>query len=413
MLKTLLAGLLLAIAWLVFVAYAAFEGVWMRPIAPSGDSQAFFQHAVRNLETSNPGATSLLMLEDGVIVAEFHHDPKGAVDGDTMFAAASVSKWMTAYAMMTLIADGKADLDTPVNDYLSRWQLPADARNEGVTIRRLLSHTAGLNDGLGFGEYAADETLPLLEDELTKPRTSSGRPARITVMEEPGTEWQYSGGGYLLLELLIEEISGQTFEDYTEAAVYHPLGMARTGYDLIDSYENNAGVREADGNRIAGYKYASSAATALVTSSSDLAKFIHAHIGTGISNPPLSQKYTRSMRAPHGRRAGFDIWGLGTILYAPTEGGDFIFGHDGANEPGINAAIRINPENSSAVVIMVSGHPTLATNIGSDWVFWQSGYPDLFATDAVLSSMLIPGLVGALGIAGLTLLLGVAWRGKR
>ena len=62
---------------------------------------------------------------------------------------------------------------------------------------------------------------------------------------------------------------------------------------------------------------------------------------------------------------------------------------------------------------MVSGHPTLATNIGSDWVFWQSGYPDLFATDAVLEQHADPWLVGALGIAGLTLLLGVAWRGKR
>ena len=100
---------------------------------------------------------------------------------------------MAAHAMMTLVADGRADLDVPVNRYLTRWQLPVgEFGNEGVTIRRLLSHTAGFADDLGFGDYGADETLPDLEVELTNPRASSEMPVDIRVSLQPGTQWRYS-----------------------------------------------------------------------------------------------------------------------------------------------------------------------------------------------------------------------------
>jgi hypothetical protein len=135
-----------------------------------------------------------------------------------------------------------------------------------------------------------------------------------------------------------------------------------------------------------------------VISGSDLAKFVAAQIGATAANAPLSPDWVEAMRAPHGRSAGFDIWGLGTILYAPSRSGDFIFGHDGANEPAINTAARLNPENGDALIVLVSGHPSLASSIGSDWVFWQSGTPDLFSTDDVLASMLPPGLAGTLVI---------------
>ena len=407
MLKVAATAAIAVIAWLGFVGYAAFGGLWISPVVAEGDTEAFFENAVQNLQENNRGAASLLMIEDGVIVKEFHDGPEDNINRDTVFAAASMSKWLAAYAMMTLVADGRADLDAPVAKYLTRWQLPVgDFGNEGVTIRRLLSHTAGFTDGLGFGDSAGDETLPDLEDELDNPRASSGMPVEIRVNLEPGTEWRYSGGSYLLLELLVEEISGQAFEDYLQEAVFEPLEMSRTGYGFIDTYANSAGSLRTDGARMTGHQYASSAATALVTSSSDLAKFVFAQIGTGAASAPLSPEVVTSMRAPHGRNSGFDIWGLGTILYAPTGNGDFIFGHDGANEPAINAAARLNPENESALIVLVSGHPSLATNIGSDWVFWQSGYPDLFATDAVFASMVVPGLAGTLVIFTLAVLLG-------
>ncbi|KZX60300.1 hypothetical protein A3709_11965 [Halioglobus sp. HI00S01] len=324
-----------------------------------------------------------------------------------------MSKWLAAYAMMALVADGRADIDAPVGKYLTRWQLPSsEFANEAVTIRRLLSHTAGFTDGLGFGDYTADETLPELEDELSNPRASTGEPVQIRVNIEPGTECNYSGGSYLLLELLVEEVSGQSFEDFVQATVLDPLEMTRSGYRAIDTCTNSAGSLDTDGARQVGFQYASSAATAMVTSSADMAKFVLAQIGSTAASAPLSPEFAKSMRAPLGRSLGFDIWGLGTILYAPTGNGDFIFGHDGANDPAINTAARLNPESGDALVILVSGQSSLATTLGSDWVFWQSGYPDLFATDAVFGSMMVPALSGAAVILAVAVVLGLRTRRK-
>jgi len=72
------------------------------------------------------------------------------------------------------------------------------------------------------------------------------------------------------------------------------------------------------------------------------------------------------------------IWGLGTILYAQTTGGEHVFGHDGANDPAINVSVRINPENGHALIVLVSGHPSLATDLGARWVLAETGKPDIF-----------------------------------
>lgn len=84
------------------------------------------------------------------------------------------------------------------------------------------------------------------------------------------------------------------------------------------------------------------------------------------------------MREPEAKVAGLPIWGLGTILYAQTAGGDYVFGHDGANDPAINASVRINPENGDALIVLVSGHPSLATDLGARWVLVETGKPDIF-----------------------------------
>ena len=93
------------------------------------------------------------------------------------------------------------NLDDPVSRYLSRWQLPgSEFDTNGVTLRRLASHTAGLTDGLGFGDYQRWGTVRSLEDELNSPRASSGSDVNIIVGTEPGSGFIYSGGGYLVLQ---------------------------------------------------------------------------------------------------------------------------------------------------------------------------------------------------------------------
>ena len=106
-----------------------------------------------------------MLIEDGQVRFESYSADPLAVNADTLFSLASMSKWFAAYGAMLLVEQGKVALDTPVTEILTRWQLPpSEFDNSGVTLRALLSHTAGLDDGLGFGDYTADETSWLLQN---------------------------------------------------------------------------------------------------------------------------------------------------------------------------------------------------------------------------------------------------------
>ncbi|OFE13153.1 hypothetical protein PHACT_08375 [Pseudohongiella acticola] len=408
-------GSILAVAcWMGMVFFSAFYGWWMQPIASPGNSEQFFEYASNRLEVENPGNSAFVLIENGHITGEYYSSGSDQINRDTAFSTASMSKWFTAFGVMKLVENGELDLDKPISEYLSRWELPpGQFDNNQVTVRGLLSHTAGFNDGLGFGDYEADEELPTLEESLTNPRASSDRDISIAVSYAPGSEWRYSGGGYLLLELVVEEVTGQSFEDYMRESVFGPLEMNRSGYGYIGNYENNAGSYGRNGEKAPAYQYASKAATAFVTSISDLSKFVMSQVSSSQNSNTLSVDTIEKMREPHGRTSGFDIWGLGTILYSPTESGDFVFGHDGANDPAINTTARINPDTSDAIVILETGHPSLATNIASEWVLWQTGYPDVLDNDAVIASMYLPALIGTFAIFLLFSYLGFRHYSKR
>ncbi len=396
-LKLTIGAVVAIIAWLVFVFFGAFYGWWMFRAAPAGDTDLFFDYASERLQAENPGNAALVLIENGRVSRDYYSSAADAVNANTVFSTASMSKWFAAYAAMKLAEEGRLDLDSPVSDYLSRWNLPpSEFDNEEVTVRRLLSHTAGFADGLGFGDYHPGESLPSLESSLRNPRASSSERVRIGVSLAPGSEWRYSGGGYLLLELIVEEASDRSFEQYLQQSVFGPLDMSRSGYRYIGNYDNNAGSYATDGERADTFRYASKAATAFVTSATDLTKFVLSQIPQSRYPSSLGADSIAAMREAHGQTLGIDIWGLGTILYSPTAAGDFVFGHDGANDPAINTTARINPDNGDAVIVLLTGHPSLASNIGSEWVLWQTGYPDVLATDRVIASMFLPGGIGVL-----------------
>ena len=397
--KLTIASVLTVVAWIAIVFFSAFYGFWMKPVATPGNTDQFFELASHRLETENPGNSALLLIENGQITHRYFSSNLDEVNIDTVFLTASMSKWVTALGVMKLVEEGRLDLDAPVSEYLTRWELPpSEFDNNQVTVRRLLSHTAGFADGLGFGDYNVTEQLPSLVESLSNPRASSGSDVSIAVSYPPGSQWEYSGGSYLLLELLVEEVTGQTFEDYMQEAIFSPLDMNRSGYSVISSYENNAGTIDRNGQRATIFKYASKAATAFVTSTSDLSKLVLSQLTSVQGKRVLAENTIRDMREPHGKASGFDIWGLGAILYSPTKNGDFVFGHDGGNDPAINTIARINPETNDAIIIMETGHPSLATNIGSEWVLWETAYPDVLDTDAVFASMYLPVVIGVIAI---------------
>lgn len=407
----MIAGTLLLIAlWAAFVFFTSFYGWWMQPIVSSDQAEDFFQWASSELESKNAGNAALLLIEDGRVVAESYSGSRDPVDKNTVFLTASMSKWFAANAVMKLVEDGLIDLDAPVSSYLTRWQLSTGYfDNNQVTTRRLLSHTAGLTDGLGFGDYRPDEEIPAIEQSLSDPRASNDQNVEIAVGMEPGSAWNYSGGGYLILQLLIEEVTGTAFRDYMAKTFFEPLAMTRSTYSYMGDLENSAGSYDSNGQAAPVYKYASDAATGFITSGSDLARFVLAQIPGQGTEAVLNQSTLEMMRQPHGRTLGIDIWGLGTILYSPTDNGDFVFGHDGANDPAINTAVRINPDNNDAIIILATGSPSIATDIGSQWVLWQTGYPDVLNTNLIIDSMYLPLLLGLLILLLISVYMGITF----
>ncbi len=368
--------------------------------------------AIPIINVGNRANTALILIERGAIHGEYYSASADSIDRNTVFATASLSKWITAHAVMRLVEQGKLDLDRPIESYLTRWHLPASSfSSRDVTARRLLSHTAGLTDGLGFGDYRSDEALPTLEQSLTAPRASTGRPASpITVGVEPGTQFRYSGGGYLLLELLVEEVSGEQFAVFVNREILLPLGMERSGYADVAATANSANSYDSEGRPAPIYRYASNAATGFTTSAGDLVRLVLAHLHP-VEGSPLTKKTIESMRIAEATSMGVDIWGLGTVLYAPTDAGGAVFGHDGINEPAISATVRINPTTENAIIVLATGSSALASQLGAEWVFWQTGLPDILSLPAEVRRVM--PILGA-GACGLVLLTFVPlWHKRR
>ena len=158
-----------------------------------------------------------------------------AVDENSAFNVGSVSKPIAAWGVLALAQDGDIDLDAPVSRYLRKWRLPdSEFDLDQVTIRRLLRHTAGTNI---YG-YAGYESL---DGPITQPlRPVKYAPASlaeasnsqypIRIIHEPGGARRYSGGGFAILQMLIEDVSGQSFTDYMDERILTPLGMHNSGF---------------------------------------------------------------------------------------------------------------------------------------------------------------------------------------
>ena len=151
-----------------------------------------------------------------------------AVTPDTVFEAASVSKSLVAWGIMNLVEDGLVDLDAPVEQYLTRWHLPpSEYDHDQVTLRRILSHTAGLSTD-GDPGVEPGKTVPTLTEALNG--AVAGMDA-LHVAFPPGEAFHYSSIGYALLELVAEEVTGEPFASYMQREILDPLGMTHSSYE--------------------------------------------------------------------------------------------------------------------------------------------------------------------------------------
>lgn len=410
-LPLLILGALLAMAlWTALVVVGARHGWWRADPGPRDDVASFFSGLTAKTDASGQGAVALVLIEKGKVAGEHYVSAGAPVARDTLFQLASLSKWSAALGVLKLAEDGKLDLDAPVSRYLNRWQLPeSEFGTDGVTARRLLSHTAGLTDGLGYAGFEPGTPVQTIEASLTEAADPMpGADGRTRIGLEPGTAWAYSGGGYALLELLIEEISGEPFADYMKREVLDPLGMSRATFDLDEAQAAGlAPCFDAEGAPCAYRRFAAPAAASLHASAADLTRFLQAQM-EGASDPALPPELMAEMRTPHARQFGIPLWGLGVMLYAEAPGGGYIVGHEGMNFPAIETTARIDPAAGDGILVLTTGNPGLAAKLGGDWVYWHAGRVDVRTLDSIL-----PVAAGVL-LAGWALILVLAalliWR---
>lgn len=365
--------LLAIMLWTVSLIVAAPLIGW-RQISVEGTGNVAFMRAARAAAASHRGNVAIVLLGDGRIAARHNASVGEAVTGDTIFQMASVSKMVTAWGVMRLAEQGRVDLDAPVSRYLRRWQLPpTEYDNDAVTIRRLLSHTAGLGDDLGYCGFAPGQPMQSLTQSLDEAADACPwRSGRVRV-DDPAGDWRYSGGGYSLLQLLIEDVSGQSFADYMEAEVLHPLGMMRSTFRTgARGLTGLAAFHDVDGSPAVHNHYTAAAAASLYSTANDMARFALAHLpgrdGAAPGRGVILPDSVLAMRQPHAQYWGVDHFGLGVFLYSTGRSGKPIFGHDGGNSPAVNTTIRVEPATGDALIVLSTGGDRLASRLGAAWL---------------------------------------------
>jgi CubicO group peptidase (beta-lactamase class C family) len=193
---------------------------------------------------------------------------------DTRLLAGSISKPVAARVAIDLVDDGRLELDRSVNADLRRWRIPdaVHGRGEDITLRRLLSHTAGLSVP-GFVGYAPGAALP---DPVA---TLDGRPPAnhdpVRIVAPPGEAFAYSGGGYAVLRVLLEDVTGQTFECLARERVLGPACMTSSDFDRPEaSTLGPIGSGSMQLEPVPHFAYPELAAAGLVSTAPDLARLL-------------------------------------------------------------------------------------------------------------------------------------------
>ena len=283
------------------------------------------------------------------------------VTPDTLFQSASIGKPVTAAAALHFVEQGLLDLDENVNDKLVSWKVPENefTAQENVTLRRLLSHTAGVTVH-GFRGYTQNEKIPTLLQVLDGEYPANNPPIRVDIV--PGTEFRYSGGGYMIVQQLLEDVVGKPFPEIMQETVLGPTGMTSSIYavPLPEGLESRAATAHSSLGEPAPGKWhelvCMGAGGGLWTTPSDLARFAIEIMRSraGQSNKVLSQEMVNQMLAPQIDMDDYNRMGLGFPLGG--EGQVPLFWHTGGNLPGFLSLLIAFPKRGLGIVVMTNGN---------------------------------------------------------
>lgn len=324
------------------------------------------------------------------------------ISEDTVYQVASISKAVTAIGVMRLAEEGQVNLNDSIDNYITRWRIPGSTFNsKEVTIKGLLSHTAGLSVGGGYPGYEPNSVLPSLEDSLSG---LGGGSRPVELVREPGDMYSYSGGGYNLLQLLIEEVTGADFENYMEKEVLTPLGMLNSSFTWTEQIKSDTATAYDDRlNVLPNYLFIEKAAAGLYTTVNDMNSFVIGQLNSYNNSGILRAESIKEAHAPV-----LEVQGLDGFIYENTALGHFvnigedrspIIAHDGSNN-GWKANFSMIPDKGAGIVILTNGNngTYLLNDVLDAWYYSIYGSPRTFDKLQKFGKGLIYSISSLLGL---------------
>ncbi len=308
------------------------------------------------------------------------------VTSDTPFLVSSDSKIVTATALMHGWEDGAFDLDADINDYLPFTVDNPRLDGETITLRELLSHTSSILDSEYYmqsyqpGDPVLDDLRTFLEGYLT-PGGQWYDPEFNFAAAEPGTSWQYSNVGIALAALVLQEITGQPFDDYCASVLFEPLGMTNTHWFLADypDVSQIASPYDRGYQPFEHFGHPTWPAGQLRSSVNDLGRFLAAIMNGGALGDVriLDEATVQVMLAPQITHLGEEYarQALGW-MYDPAFGN--AVGHNGS-DPGATVAMFFDPTAQVGVVILINEGTAKAINLASLLLEVTVGRADVFS----------------------------------
>jgi CubicO group peptidase (beta-lactamase class C family) len=333
--------------WFGLMVSLVLVALMLMPVGAAADEVD--NYIVKSMSRQHIPGLSLVILRDGKIIKakgyglasiQFHVP----ASPETVYELASATKPLVATAIMMLVQDGKVSLDDKISTYIDNTP---DAW-KSITVRNLLTQTSGIKD------YANDLHQDFQWD--TPPEKIVQAVMSAPLNFAPGDKWSYSNTGYVLLGMIIQKVSGQTYDAFLDERVFKPLGMKNTRRDVPDDVVPNraigylwtgpGGLRDAD---FLKYTITHQGDSGILSTVLDLAKWDVAFSTAGILTPSTRDLMWTPVRLNDGSTHGY---GLGWFVES-VNGHRHIF-HPGGL-PGTSTNISNYPEDKLTVILLANG----------------------------------------------------------
>lgn len=370
------ARILAAASAVVFLFVSAACGAG-KPGTPSMQSftSSLDERVPQLMQRHNIPGVTMALIQDGEPVwsAAYGYadlERKQPMQVDAVCRAESISKSVTAWGVMNLVEEGRLELDAPVHEYLEGWQLPETRFDEeDVTIRRLLSNSAGMPLGTIGEEYEPLGAMPSLEEYLTR---------EAVLQRSPGEMFEYSNPGFNLLELVVENVTGESFANYMEDEVLAPLGMEHASYEWDEAIRPLLPLGyDLQGGPVPPYVYPASASGGLFATVEDVARFAAAGMAANaVDQDVLSRSSIREIHSPQVEIPGMfgmvaEEYGFGHFLETLPDGRTAAW-HGGQGH-GWMTHFHVVPETGDGIVIFTNSQRSwpLIARVLRMWGRWS------------------------------------------